>query len=468
MARELVAHVVQAPSQFARLLEAVRPARNLVVPPLVEIFNDPTKPERELLLTTSLLLELAGEQPNVLADMLMHADAQRFASIMPVAKPQAAALVPIFQREIETFDPPEQFRSEEQERAKDQRADRQAKAALAVFCLGHEEAVWPLLRQTADPRRRTFMIDRLASYGIDAQKVIARLAVESDVSCRRALLLGLGEYSPQSLSAQELGRVAAQVQAFYRDDPDPGVHGAAQWLLEHWGRADLLRGGLSGAAQAGPSAPPAWYVNGEGHTMVVVPGPAEFFIDLLESRDREHRSLKARIDRPFAIGSTEVTIAQYARSLGIPAAPDEDLVQSAVSWYDAVRYCNWLSQAEGIPQDQWCYVAGQSGEGSEIFEAAADFSARTGYRLPTEAEWDYACRAGTVTPRFYGNAPELLSKYAWYYANSEEQRHAAGLLKPNDWGLFDVYGNVWEWCHDVAADAMPSVSKTSDVSERVM
>ncbi|HUY31959.1 MAG TPA: formylglycine-generating enzyme family protein [Pirellulales bacterium] len=145
-------------------------------------------------------------------------------------------------------------------------------------------------------------------------------------------------------------------------------------------------------------------------------------------------------------------MAQYSKFLGAAVAPDDNLVQSGVNWYDAARYCNWLSQAEGVPHDQWCYTAARSADGGEILESAECFATRTGYRLRTEAEWDYACRAGTITPRYFGNAAELLPKYAWYYVNSGEKRHAAGLLKPNDWGLFDLYGNVWEWCHDVAVD----------------
>ena len=116
-----------------------------------------------------------------------------------------------------------------------------------------------------------------------------------------------------------------------------------------------------------------------------------------------------------------------------------------VSWYDAAAYCNWLSKEEGIPQDQWCYEETKKGE----YKAAANHLQRTGYRLATEAEWEYACRAGARTGYSYGEPEELLGKYAWFSENSFGKSHPVGQLKPNDLGLFDMHGNAWEWCDDV-------------------
>ncbi|KAB2349118.1 formylglycine-generating enzyme family protein [Actinomadura rudentiformis] len=108
-----------------------------------------------------------------------------------------------------------------------------------------------------------------------------------------------------------------------------------------------------------------------------------------------------------------------------------------VSWLDAVRFCNQLSLREGLAL---CYSMGDDPDGQDVVcDWAAD-----GYRLPSEAEWEYACRAGTSGVR-YGELGEI----AWYRENSGGRVHEVGTRAPNAWGLYDMIGNVWEWCWDV-------------------
>ena len=118
------------------------------------------------------------------------------------------------------------------------------------------------------------------------------------------------------------------------------------------------------------------------------------------------------------------------------------------SWYDAAAYCNWLSKREGLPEDQWCYLRSEKGEYDQGMTIPADVLKRKGYRLPTEAEWEYACRAGAITSRYHGISINLLAKYARYAGNSAEHAWPGGSLLPNDLGLFDMLGNVYEWCQE--------------------
>jgi formylglycine-generating enzyme required for sulfatase activity len=119
-----------------------------------------------------------------------------------------------------------------------------------------------------------------------------------------------------------------------------------------------------------------------------------------------------------------------------------------VTWYLAAEYCNWLSKQDGLPETEWVYQRNAKGEYGNGMRLAPDYLKRIGYRLPTEAEWEYACRAGAATSRYYGDSVELLGKYAWYSTNSGNRTWPVGSLRPNDLGLFDMHGHLWAWCQD--------------------
>jgi sulfatase modifying factor 1 len=141
--------------------------------------------------------------------------------------------------------------------------------------------------------------------------------------------------------------------------------------------------------------------------------------------------------QPYELGTFSVTQCQYAEVTGErpSTAAGDSLPVEGVSWWDAVRFCNALSGRDGLTP---AYQFHEDGEGIER-NVTAD-----GYRLPTEAEWEHACRGGTSGPR-YGPLDDI----AWYRGNSEERVHDVGGKLPNAWGLYDMLGNVWDWCWDI-------------------
>ena len=365
---------------------------------------------------------------------------------------------------------------------KDRLAKRQARAAVALVRLGQPEAVWPLLRHNADPRLRSFLVNWLSPLGADPKALSAALVridpgvrptpapgqskmdailLHPETSMRRALILALGQYDTEWLSPGDREPLMKKLLDLYETDPDAGIHGAAHWTLRQWGQQEPLKERDAKLMKVKDWGDRRWYVNSQGQTFAVIEGPVEFAMgspptepDRAEP-DRVDRELlhRRRIPRRFAIAAREVTVGQYQvfvnEHRGVDHvqidrySPDPDGPMNGLSWYDAAAYCNWLSRKEGLPE---CYEPG--GWSDTDVRIKADALKLRGYRLPTEAEWEYVCRAGAETSRYYGASLDLLGSYAWYSRNSEDRAWPCGRLRPNDLGTFDMLGNVSEWCQD--------------------
>ena len=230
------------------------------------------------------------------------------------------------------------------------------------------------------------------------------------------------------------------LQADYNGDGNANISDAIALLLA------IRDGDLTPLKEEPPSPGETTVI--QGVTMVYIPAGS---FQMLAKEDDP--GIAVTLTSGFWIGQYEITQAQY-KSIIESAPPDQyesyyfageplfegdDNPMNQTAWHQALVFCNLLSEAAGLEQ---CYTIVW-----DNYEC--DFT-KNGFRLPTEAEWEYACRSGTTTKYYNGDTEEDLARAAWYSANSVETLHPAGQKESNAWGLYDMLGNVAEWCWDWA------------------
>ena len=208
---------------------------------------------------------------------------------------------------------------------------------------------------------------------------------------------------------------------------------------------------------------------GEGWSCV---GPGSFIMGspgYEPGRSSGENQHEVQISRPFFVSQREIT-----RELWVAHMPEDPSASrcegcpvQAITWYEALAFCNVLSKEEGLTP---CYLDPDGGRTYDDHDAEGrkqpvwpDGLDCEGYRLPTEAEWEYVARAGTSTPYYSGDsrvtgcdADPALEPSAWYCPNSAQAPHPVAVKQPNPWGLHDAHGNVWEWIWDGWRDALPT------------
>lgn len=316
------------------------------------------------------------------------------------------------------------------------------------------------------------LLPRLAAY-------VRAVYVEATADDTRARLLrGLRKACPTLPEGLELVDALALLRQGQHLAPGEKVVVVLDQFEHKWGHEKELLGINEPLATGQAEGQREWYVNKQGQTFAIFRGSAAKPIEFTmgsppgePDRQDDEKLHPERMARSFAISTHELTLEQFLRSpmgnddakqfaIDAQGRHDERCPATGLSWYQAAAYCNWLSKEENIRDDQWIYKPNSDGQYAERMTIAENWIERTGYRLPTEAEWEYACRAGSATSRYYGQTEgllgqgrTLLGEYAWYATNSQTKRLlAVGSLKPNDFGLFDMQGNAFEWCHEGAWD----------------
>lgn len=434
--------------------DMLRSQQNKLLAPLGTVFRDRSETRQiQRSIATEVLADFAADQPDVLCSLLIDADERQFSVLFPIVQQHKERAFNLLVQELSS-----EVAAQTTEDDRELLAKQQANAAVALLRLGKAEKVWPLLQFTPDPRLRSYLIHRFRPLHINPIMLVNQLSGETDLGIRAGLILALGEYSFEEISQPYAASPVEQLLKAYRNDPEPAIHSAAEWTLQNWDQSSILREIDEQLMTKEIETNHRWYINGQGQKFAIIQGPIEFTMGpgpSVPDRESLPKPIRMRIDRSFAIATKEVTNPQFRRFLqdhpdiklpftgGVTSGTDSPVT---CTWYQAAKYCRWLSEQEGIPEDQMCFPPiPQIAEGMKPY---ANYLDRTGYRLPSEAEWEYACRAGTNTRYCCGHSIETLSHYGWYHENSNDILRSVGSLKPNDFGLFDVHGSVWEFCFE--------------------
>jgi serine/threonine protein kinase/formylglycine-generating enzyme required for sulfatase activity len=472
------------------------PVSAQLCPALVDLLAQPGLDPIARRSTVETLARYAVNDGTTIAVGLVHCEPHTFEFLFSVAVLNANRAIERFEQEMEESLPDSATVEE-----RDGFHVRKSRAAVALARLGRIDAVWPWMifdpqpgdPQSQDPSLRTELIHALSEYRVPMQRLVDRLSEGlhgaskrprdmRETSLQRALLLALGRYTGV-MSTEDRDRVLERLElkSVFMSETDPGIHSACEWLLRRWGQSRWLESAQADlAVQSNPDSraklagAPGWFVNSQRQTFVVVP-PAVFTMGSpLSEKGRSADEIphRRKIERRFAIATSEMTRAQYAvfaqetntvRYISTYSNSLKD-PQTTVSWLNAVKYCNWLSEQEKLDP---CYQIHGSDDSLTI-TMAPNYLDLNGYRLPTEAEWEYACRSGVTTAWGTGITSRRLRYHAWFEENGDNHLWPVCRLFPNDFGLFDMAGNAGEWCQDRPLDYPTEESLRATTTDQIL
>ena len=416
--------VKQDPVELAAWVEVFRPAATALRPPLTALFEARLRPPESQAAAAILVayLDATGD----LLDLIgRDADEAQFRIVAAklLTRPESCR-EELAKRLTGTF-------AGADEAAKDIAARVQANYAILALRLDPAGPAWNYLTSppATDHRLQTYLIHWLAPRGVLAEEVIGRWKSANPLA---PLILAAGTYDEQQLPPARRATLATELLSLFQTHPDCGVHSAAEWLLRKWGYGGDIENAVANLPR-GPSDGREWYVTKSGLTMAVFAKPVQFRLSYREYGPAALNGAAVRTEaviQPFAISvrhlPREMVETWFIHALRKKLERAGGLCHQAIA-----PYCNGLTVAEGLGENQCCY---EQREGWWYLKPI-DYHLK-GYRLPTEAEVQYAVRLGTESPRFYGHDPKIFDDYA--HDPRRVSHPAPGTMYlPNGRGLFD-------------------------------
>ncbi len=434
---------------------------------------------------TYLLARFADDNPEALIDLLEYASLNHLSAVVPAVQGSSKEItVKIQDRYAEVLNNWNEIsvseevggNGEDAERIPASRmsaisnrrvelANRLGNLAAILLSMGTSDHVEEQLHRSEDLTLRSYIIECYSRAGLPAGPIVLRLSNLNPKPARgnafgevtdiaAAYLLILGSLPPSSQvppSAQDLARDCLLHQF------DPELSANAEYFLRRGGYnvdySHLPRFDAVGDATDA-------YRTVENQVMIRLPGDISATVgSSLADVNRLPNEEMHDIDVPanFFVSQHELTAEQLLRfrnDLGIrspqfapgPRDNSQEIEQTVrLGFYEAAAYCNWLSEREGIEESEWCYEPNDEGRIDGGMRIVQDHLRRSGYQIPTPDLWEYACRAGTRTPRPYGFGMELSSGSIRWMGTRSVNRETTATRQPNAFGLFDMLGNHAEW-----------------------
>ncbi|MFM7071945.1 MAG: protein kinase domain-containing protein [Planctomycetota bacterium] len=350
-----------------------------------------------------------------------------------------------------------------------------ARLAILAFCLGDVALAEQMGQLAPDPTWRTSLIAQFGEFNALSAARAEVVESSANAALRSAICLGIGGMTSPKPSDELRAEWLKRLETWHATSPSGLLHSASGWALGQWGSYPEPK-----PSNDGPQSERDWFVNTVGQTFVRIPAGLTTRKDADQMRELARVMEELRMadeptatltasDDEFWMSDSEVTSVNFFEFYSDTQVPSSDRLTRSmpdtetppgataphpmanITFADAALFCNWLSQREGrMP----CYERTGQMLKQDRDERISDLwrvrPKANGYRLPWAAEWIRACRAGTTTEFSFGNHDQRLKDYGVFLENSKGVVASVRSRRCNGWGLFDMHGNLFEWCNDRA------------------